>query len=270
MQNRNSTERRRACTLETVMQLYDLHTHTNMSDARFPLTDLIQVERDQGHILGVSDHFFCNGIYTMNDVKTYIDIIRQYPVYRGAEVNMEHRFNLPDEIDDELDYIIASVHNMPDGRGGFVPLSQYFSSRSGYIKEYHKNYSSDMNRYYLAYIIQMMEKTFSTQRVDILGHATVLPPCDELYGTNFLLQWEDAVINLCKKHDVALEISGLWHAPNIDMLRRAYAAGVKFSMGSDCHDRLQIGDLQYVEKVIDELHLAQEDFFIPKRQLFYE
>lgn len=252
------------------MQLYDLHTHTNLSDARFPIEDLVEVEREQGHILGVSDHLFCCGIYTMNDIKNYIDILHQYPVYRGAEVNMEHRFNLPDNLDDEIDYIIASVHNMPDGRGGFVPLNQYFSSRSGYIKENSKNYSSDMNRYYLAYIIQMMEKTFSTQRVEILGHATVLPPCDELFGTKFLLQWEDAVISLCGKYDVALEISGLWRAPNIDMLRRAKTAGLRFSMGSDCHDRLQIGNLQYVEQAIEELRLQPEDFFVPKRRLSFE
>ncbi len=255
--------------LENDMQLYDLHTHTNMSDARFPIEDLVEVEREQGHILGVSDHLFCCGIYTLNDVKNYIEVLRQYPVYRGAEVNMEHRFNLPDALEDDIDYFIASVHNMPDGRGGFVPLSQYFSNRSGYSKQYEKNYSPSMSRYYLAYIIQMMEKTFSTQRVEILGHATVLPPCDELYGTKFLTQWEDAVIDLCKRYGIALEISGLWRAPNMDMLRRAYEAGLTFSMGSDCHDRLQIGNLLYVEQAIEQLGLQQEDFFVPGRQLSY-
>ena len=33
------------------MQLYDLHTHTNMSDARFSIDDLVEVERQQGHML---------------------------------------------------------------------------------------------------------------------------------------------------------------------------------------------------------------------------
>ena len=44
---------------EIEMQLYDLHTHTNMSDADFSVEELIEVEQKQGHILGVSDHFFC-------------------------------------------------------------------------------------------------------------------------------------------------------------------------------------------------------------------
>ncbi len=249
------------------MQLYDLHTHTNLSDAEFPIEELVEVEHAQGHILGVSDHLFCCGIYTLRDVSTYLEILSRYPVYRGAEVNMEHRFNLPDQLDDQLDYVIASVHNMPDGRGGFVPLSQYFSRRSGHTQQYKKNYSSDMNRYYLAYIIQMMEKTFSTQRVDILGHATVLPAYDELYGTRFLEQWEDAVIGLCKKHGIALEISGLWRAPRMEMILKAKEAGLLFSMGSDCHNRLQIGDLIYVERAIDEAGLTEDDFFTPRRIL---
>lgn len=250
------------------MQLYDLHTHTNMSDARFPIEDLVSVEQEQGHILGVSDHLFCCGIYTLNDVKNYLEVLQQFPVYRGAEVNMEHKLNIPDNLDDQLDYIIASVHSMPDGRGGFVPLNAYFSKRSGHTDHYEKNYSSDMNHYYLAYIIQLIEKMFSTQRVDILGHATVLPAYDELHGTAFLTQWEDAVIGLCKKHDVALEISGLWRAPGVDMIRKAYQAGLKFSMGSDCHNALQIGNLAYVEQMIEEVGLQQEDFFVPKRELY--
>lgn len=249
------------------MQLYDLHTHTNMSDAEFPIDELVEVEQAQGHKLGVSDHLFCCGIYTMRDVSLYLETLERYTVYRGAEVNMEHRFNLPDQLDEKLDYVIASVHNMPDGRGGFVPLGQYFSSRSGYTQKYSKNFSSDMNRYYLAYIIQMMEKTFSTQRVDILGHATVLPSYDELYGTRFLEQWEDAVIGLCKTHGIALEISGLWRAPRMEMILKAKAAGLLFSMGSDCHNRLQIGDLLYVERAIEEAGLNESNFFTPRRSL---
>jgi len=249
------------------MQLYDLHTHTDMSDAHFPLEELVETEEAQGHILGVSDHIFCCGIYTLRDVANYLEALEPYRVYRGVEANMEHQFNLPDELDSRLDYVIASVHSMPDGRGGFIPIGEYMSKRSGAISHYTKNYSSDMNRYYLAYTLRTIEKTFSTQRVDILGHATVLPPCDELYGTKFLLDWENAVIEQCRRHGIALEISGLWRAPNMDMIRRAKEAGVRFSMGSDCHNRMQIGVLDYVERAIDEVGLAESDFFVPRRAL---
>ena len=249
------------------MRLYDLHTHTNMSDGSVALPDLVEQEEALGNVLGVSDHFFCCGIYTEQQIAAYLEALRPYRVYRGAEVNMEHNSALPDELAMELDYVIASVHNMPDGRGGFVPLSGYMSHRSGGSSFYHKNYSSDLNRYYMAHIIRLMEKAFSTQRVDVLGHATVLPPYDELYGTRFLLDWENAVLSLCKKYGIALEISGLWRAPGIDMLRRAKAMGLTFSMGSDCHEPTQVGVMDYVERAISELGLTQADFFLPPKQL---
>ena len=95
----------------------------------------------------------------------------------------------------------------------------------------------------------------------------MLPPCDELHGTRFLLDWENAVLSLCLRHGVALEISGMWRVPNTEMLRRAKQMGVTFSMGSDCHHHTQIGVLDYVHQAIDELELTQEDFFVPLRQL---
>jgi histidinol phosphatase-like PHP family hydrolase len=51
------------------------------------------------------------------------------------------------------------------------------------------------------------------------------------------------------------------------MIVRAKEAGLKFSMGSDCHRRLQIGVLDYVEQAIDEAGLTEEDFFVPRREL---
>ncbi|MEG1523528.1 MAG: PHP domain-containing protein [Clostridia bacterium] len=249
------------------MKLYDLHTHTTMSDGSITLQDLVEQENQLGRILGVSDHLFCCGIYTMSDVSAYLEALKPYAIYRGAEVNMEHNYALPDELDMQLDYVIASVHSMPDGKGGLVPLSEYFCKRSGVQSYYHKNYSSDLNRWYLAHILRMVEKTFSTQRVDIYGHATVLPVCDELYGTKFLLDWENAVLALCKKYGVALEISGLWRAPNMEMLRRAKAMGITFSSGSDCHKPTSIGVMDYVDLAVDTLGLSEDDFFRPARKL---
>lgn len=249
------------------MQLYDLHTHTNMSDAQITIDELVETEQAQGHILGVSDHFFCCGIYTLHQIRDYLDALEGYKVYRGAEVNMEHDFSLPEDLDSRLDYVIASVHNMPDGRGGFVPLGGYFSKRSGFASYYSKNYAPDLARYYLAYILRMVEKTFSSQRVDVYGHPTVLPAYDELAGTRFLLDWENAVLSLCLRHGIALEISGLWRAPNMEMIKRAKAMGVTFSMGSDCHAPLQIGAMDYVEQAIEEAGLLEDDFFVPYRKL---
>ena len=249
------------------MKLYDLHTHTDMSDGDVSLEDLVAQEAAMGHVLGVSDHFFTCGIYSLGAIGRYLDALMPYDVYRGAEVNMEHDFSLPDELDSRLDYVIASVHSLPDGRGGLIPLSEYFCKRSGVISNYRKNYAPDLAKWYLAYTLRMMEKTFRDQRVDVLGHPTVNPACDELYGTRFLRDWEDAVISLCVKYGVAIEISGLWRAPGLELLTRAKNAGATFSMGSDCHRYTDIGVLDYPVMAIEELGLTEEDLFVPQRKL---
>ncbi len=249
------------------MELLDLHTHTNLSDANFSPAELVKTETAMGLTCGVSDHVFCGGIYTLSDVKNYLDVLDEYPVYRAVETNMEHDSSLPDELDDRLDYVIAAVHSMPDGRGGRVDLGAYFANRTGYHGGYRRNHSPFMARYYLAYILREIEKKFENHRVDIFAHCTALPCYDELQGTRFLRDWENAVIALCVKHNVAIELSGLFRVPNLDLVLRAKAAGAVFSTGSDCHEALQIGDLRYPEQIIEAAGLTSEDLFVPRRVL---
>ncbi|MDO4572457.1 MAG: PHP domain-containing protein, partial [Clostridia bacterium] len=161
------------------MQLYDLHTHTTMSDGEVALEDLVEWERGMGRVLGVSDHLFSVKMFTERDVAAYIEALKPYAVYRGLEANMEQNFALPDALDAQIDYVIASVHSMPDGRGGFIPLDGYFRYRNHAASRYVKNYSPDLCRWYLAHTLRMIEKSFERQRVDILGHATVIPCCGD-------------------------------------------------------------------------------------------
>ncbi len=248
-------------------KLCDLHTHTDMSDATYGIDTLVEVETNLGQTVGVSDHMFCCGMYTVRQVYAYLETLKRYPVYRGYEMNMEHNIVLPEDAEMAFDYVIAAVHSLPDCHGGFIPLSAYFHQRAGYTAQYEKNYAPDLCRQYLAHVIRLMEKAFGTQRVDILGHADVLPPCSELYGTKFLTDWENAVISLCKRYGIALEISGMWRAPDMDMLRRAKEAGLRFSVGSDCHRVAEIGVLDYPKLAIETLGIEQDDLFRPSRAL---
>lgn len=245
------------------MQLPDLHTHTTFSDGEVSLESLVQQEQKLGRVLGVSDHLFSCGMFTLENVRAYLHALSQYPVYRGVEVNMEHTLCLPDDIAGQLDYVIASVHNVPDGHGGFIPLGEYFNKRSGNRSTYHQNYGTELDELYLENTYKLIERAFAGQRIDILGHITVMPMYDDLQGTAFAIDWENAVISLCKKYEVSMEISGLWNAPNLGMLQRANEAGVRFSSGSDCHRFSSIGVLEYVEQAIAILHLDSDTFYLP-------
>ena len=245
------------------MQIYNLHTHTTFSDGSAPIEYVIQKAEEKGYKLGISDHIFCGGINTLNDVERYLDILGRYEVLTGAEANIGEDFRLPDRLAYKLDYCIASVHYYFNERGEKEWLSSYFGSRAKHHNNYVPSYNKNLSKYYMEQVLKMVEETFKTQRVDIYGHPTVLPFYDQLNRTKFLVQWEEEVISLCKRYDVALEVSGLWQEPSAQLVEKALRQGVKLSFGCDGHKLEEVCELGYVEKMIKDLGMSQEQCYRP-------
>jgi len=247
------------------MQIYDLHTHTILSDGDGTVEYLIEKAKEKGYCLGISDHIFCCGIDTIKDIEKYIAYLEQYDVLKGVEANIGQDFTLPDILVARVNYCIASVHAVPDEDGNLINLSKYFGYRSKHLGEYNKNYNSALSEKYMENIIVMLKDSFANQRVDIYGHSTVLPFYEELEGTAFLRDWENDILGLCKKYNVALEISGLWKQPSELVIRKAREMGLKFSFESDCHMLSEVCDLAYVEDMIAKTGICEEELFIPSR-----
>jgi hypothetical protein len=137
---------------------------------------------------------------------------------------------------------------MPDGRA-VCPAEQYFSRRPPYAAVQEELFV-DMN-VLSGDIIQMMEKTFSTQRVDILAKRR---SCRRTTSSTAPVFWSSG-----RRGDrLAKSTGSRWRSPAL--ARAAYGddpqsqeAGLLFSMGSDCHNRLQIGDLIYVDVPLTRL-----------------
>ncbi|AYO31522.1 MAG: putative hydrolase [Thermoanaerobacteraceae bacterium] len=245
------------------MKYFDLHTHSIYSDGDASIEELKKMADEKGYGLGISDHIFCPPILETDDIKNYLDILDNYPVLKGVEANIGQDALLPDSILKRLDYVIASVHWLPYN-GSILYLSEYFGYRAGhrdmYVQKYDKRYSENL----LEICLKIIEKTFTSTRVDILGHPTVLPFYEDLIGSSFLEHWEDEVINLCIKHNVAIEISGLWKEPGKSFIKKAYNKGAFFSFGSDCHKIEEICDLDYPIKVVKEAGIPFERIYIPE------
>lgn len=245
------------------MQIYNLHTHTTLSDGSASIEYVIQKAKEKGYKLGISDHIFCGGINTLEAVERYLDTLGRYEVLRGAEANIGEDFRLPDRLAYKLDYCIASVHYYFNEHREKEWLSSYFGNRAKHHNNYVPNYNKGLCEHYMEQILKMVEGTFKTQRVDIYGHPTVLPFYEDLGRTRFLVEWEDEMIGLCKKYQVALEVSGLWHEPNMQLVQKALRQGVKLSFGCDGHKLEEVCELGYVEKMIEVLGIRQEQCYKP-------
>jgi histidinol phosphatase-like PHP family hydrolase len=73
------------------------------------------------------------------------------------------------------------------------------------------------------------------------------------------------VIEAAVKNDIAIEINARYKIPSATFIKRAKAAGVKFSMGTNNVDN-QLGTLDYAIEMIEECGLKPDDFFKPVKK----
>lgn len=270
----------------TVIQhIYDLHTHTTFSDGATSPEYLIEKAQKEGYHTGVCDHLFCSGNETPEKINRYLDYVSTLGIPVGGESNIGEELPLTDSQQAKLDYIVASIHavfpeNMPfrdrvmpklirpDTQTPYAPgeaviLGRYFARRGNFRDDW-EGYDASCAEEYLNLSYKQMVHYMSNFRGEILGHAGVMPFYDDLpYDSGMIIDWENAVVALCKKYNVAMEISGMWMAPYERMLRRAKAEGLKFTFGSDCHRLEDVGEIKYCIKMAELLELTDADMFLP-------
>jgi DNA polymerase (family X) len=101
----------------------DLHCHTTLSDGRNTLEDMARGARDRGYAyLAVTDHSASHGFgndVTAKQLAKRIEEVRaldpklpRFKLLAGSEVNIgtDGSLDYPDELLDELDWVVASVH----------------------------------------------------------------------------------------------------------------------------------------------------------------
>jgi len=250
------------------MKYYDLHTHTTFSDGEATVEYLLKTAQEKGYGLGFSDHIFAGGNDTLEKIERYVDYVRKTDAFVGVEANIGEDYHLPDSTQNKIDYVIASIHSLDD-REGKLYFSDYFCYRSGARDNYTTNFESERLEEYLGNMLKAIEQTMKTQRIDILGHATVNPIYETMGDTPFRRDWDRAVINLCLKYHVAVEISNLWqnpHEPHEEFLKVAKESGTMFSMGSDCHLLKQCCMLDYPISMIEKLGISEDRLFIPRKK----
>lgn len=102
--------------------------------------------------------------------------------------------------------------------------------------------------------------------IDLYVNSTFLPEVlqdeyDELWTNERM----DRVIDAAVANNIAIEINSRYKIPSATFIKRARAAGVKFSMGTNNTDN-NLGTLDYSIQMIDECGLEPGDFFKPKKK----
>jgi len=191
----------------------DLHVHTILSDGHDTMREMAMAAMKRGYdYVGLTDHSaslrIANGL-DVDELLTSLEQARQlsnelnFPIMRGAEVDIleDGTLDYPDEVLDQLDYVIASVHS----------------------------------RFKMS-IDQMTERiiyAIKSGKMQILGHPTGrLLGRREAYAIDL-----DAVMEEAARHGVAMEVNGFPERLDLNDMgcRRAKEKGIMVVLNTDAH-----------------------------------
>jgi hypothetical protein len=208
--------------------------------------------------LGVLAEGGCGGkIHDDATLTAFLDSLADQPVWRGLQVyGFEWRRCLSTDVLKKLDYIAADALIFPEPDGKDVRLwlaGVQFSDPEAFMDQYVEH-----NVHVLS------------QRIQIWANPTFLPESLQVrYDSLWTLARMDRVIAAAVKNGIAIEINARYHIPSAAFIRRAKAAGAKFSFGSNQHVK-GIGEVDWCLKQAVECGLTSKDIYIPTRVLMRE
>jgi hypothetical protein len=113
-------------------------------------------------------------------------------------------------------------------------------------------------------IVDRIVKIVSTEPIDIYGNATYLPDAmaaeyDKLWTPERMQRVIDAV----KQGGAAVEISNRYKIPSVEFVKRAKAAGIKFTCGTNNASNNDMSREEYCVDVIQKAGLQWQDMWVP-------
>lgn len=186
-------------------------------------------------------------------LNAYLNSIRNAPIFKGMQAEGREWMTLfsPDTAG-RFDYIFTDAMTWTNHNGKRLRL---------WIKE--ETEVGDPNTF-MDELTSKIEQ-ITTEPIDIYVNPTFLP--EEIAARYDALWTEERmnrVINALAKNKVALEINARYKIPSIAFLKKAKAAGVKFTFGTNNTGPNDLS-YDYCFKVLKELELTPNDMWMPRK-----
>ncbi|MGB5667803.1 MAG: hypothetical protein WBM53_13220 [Maribacter sp.] len=178
------------------------------------------------------------------------DQYKEYPVYMAMQaegrewVTMFSKENIG-----TFDYVFTDAMTWTDTKGRrmrlWMPEEVFVDDKDDFMDQL------------VGKIVGVMED----EPIDIYVNSTFLPDVlQPEYGMLWTEERMDKVIQAAVANDIAIEINARYKIPSATFIKRAKAAGVKFSMGTNNTDK-DLGTMDYAIAMITECGLEPDDFF---------
>jgi len=125
----------------------------------------------------------------------------------------------------------------------------------------------DNEEQFMDYLVATLVKILETEPINIYVNSTYLPAqMADRYDHFWTHERMDKVIKAAKEHKIAIEINNRFKIPSADFIKRAKAAGVKFTIGTNNADE-NFSGAEYARQMINECGLTQDDFWLPVKKV---
>ncbi len=250
--DRGSVVYYRSICVKPLFPLADYHVHLK---GGLTIDDVVAMAQKHAIKVGVAEN--CGvGFPTNNDegLKAALQRLEGKPVYRALQAEGREWVKLVSpEMVAKFDYVFTDSMTWTNDRGKRMRLWMPNEVEIGDKQQF-----MDM-------LVDRTVGILNNEPIDIYVNPTFLPAAiAKEYDTLWTEERMDKVIQAAAKNGVAIEINARYQLPSEKFIKKAKAAGVKFSFGTNNGGKDDLGDLAYSRQMAVHCGLTAQDMFVPK------
>ncbi|MBD1259231.1 hypothetical protein HZY62_01415 [Maribacter polysiphoniae] len=235
---------------------YDIVDYHGHLKGGLTMEDLLEHSKETGIDYGVA---FNAGVgFPITNDSTLLanyEQYKDYPVYMAMQaegrewVTMFSKENIA-----TFDYVFTDAMTWTDKKGRrmrlWIPEEVFVDDKDDFMDQ----------------LVDKIVGVMKNEPIDLYVNSTYLP---DILQPEYDALWTDErmqkVIDAAVANDIAIEINARYKIPSASFIKKAKAAGVKFSMGTNNTDK-NLGTLDYAIEMIDVCGLEPNDFFKPSKK----
>ena len=232
--------------------LIDFHVH--LKDG-LTIEDVVTISQTKGINYGVAANCGLHFPVTNDrELNAYLNSIQHAAIFKGMQAEGREWVTLfsPDTAA-RFQYMFTDAMTWTNKNGKRLRLWIKEETEVGDPEEFMEELVSKIEQ-----ILQ--------EPIDIYVNATFIPAeIQDRYNELWTNERMDRVIKALLKNNVAFEINARYKLPGMEFIRKAKAAGVKFTFGTN---NMLKTDLEYAYcfKVLQEVGLTPSDMWMPRKQ----
>jgi len=233
----------------------DLHVHLK---GGLTLQDAVKKSKTENIQYGIAVNCGMGfPVHSEAQIDSVINSFKGYPqFYLAMQAEGREWVSLfSKESRDKFDYVFTDAMTFTDEKG-----------RRNRIWIKNETFIDDEERF-MDYLVYTLVKILMTEPINVYVNSTFLPEqMADRYSKFWTADRMDKVIKAAKQGNIAIEINNRYKIPSADFIKRAKAAGVKFTIGTNNADSNFTG-AEYALKMIKECGLTQNDFYLPVKKV---